>query len=170
MGRDKRNEERGEHWTKLVRTMMETPAWRALSPTAQALYPWIKFEWKGPKANNNGKISITVRQAAERLGVANDTAAKAFQELQAKGFLHVTEIARLGVQGTAQSTTYELTEIPVPGSDSHSGRRLYMTWREGADYPVVKATIHRAKAPPKKAKPCPKNKDRTVINLRTVNE
>lgn len=34
MGRDKRNEARGEHFTKLVRSMMEPPAWRALSPTA----------------------------------------------------------------------------------------------------------------------------------------
>lgn len=48
MGRDKRNENKGEHCTKMIRNVMETPAWRALSPTAQSLYLWIKLEWKGP--------------------------------------------------------------------------------------------------------------------------
>ena len=55
MGRDKRNENKSEHFTKMVRTVMQTEAWRSLSPTAQALYPWVKFEWHGPKNNNNGK-------------------------------------------------------------------------------------------------------------------
>ncbi len=68
MGRDNRNEQRTEHFTKMIRTTMETPAWRALSPTAQALYPWLKFEWRGPQANNNGKLSLPVREAAKRLG------------------------------------------------------------------------------------------------------
>ena len=55
MGRDKRNEQRTEHFTKLVRNMMETPAWRALSPMAQALYPWLRLEWRGVNFNNNGQ-------------------------------------------------------------------------------------------------------------------
>jgi len=44
----------GEHWTKLIRTTMEEPAYSALSTAAQALYPWLKLEWHGPDANNNG--------------------------------------------------------------------------------------------------------------------
>lgn len=167
MGRDSKNEDRAEHWTKMVRPMMQTPAWRALSPTAQALYPWLKFEWKGPKANNNGKIRLAVRQAAECLGVRPNTAGNAFHELQAKGFLHVTEAARLGVEGGARATTYELTEIPLPGSDSNDGRRLYRNWREDADYSVVKAVQHRAKTRPKKTKPCIKNEDSTVLKFDT---
>ncbi len=39
---------------------MQMPAWRALPATAQALYPWLKLEWHGPRANNNGKISLSV--------------------------------------------------------------------------------------------------------------
>ena len=69
MGRDRRNEKRAEHFAQMIRTTMEAPAWRALSTTAQALYPWIKLEWRGPKANNNGKIRLSVRDAARRLGV-----------------------------------------------------------------------------------------------------
>ena len=71
-------------FTKLILVYMQYPAWCALSPNAQALYQWLKMECKGPKANNNGKISLSVRQAAKCVGVSNDTAAKAFHELQAK--------------------------------------------------------------------------------------
>ena len=139
MGRDKRNEQRTEHYTKMVRNMMETPAWRALSPTAQALYVWLKLEWKGPTANNNGKICLSVRQAADRMGVSLNTAAKAFHALQAKGFIVVTQPARLGVSGDARATTYELTEITLPHSDKNTGRRLYQDWNERSECPVKRS-------------------------------
>ena len=58
--------DRGEHFAKMFRHIMEEPAWRALPSTAQALYPWLKLEWRGPDADNNGSIRLSVRQAAER--------------------------------------------------------------------------------------------------------
>lgn len=134
MGRDKRNENTAEHWTKMVRPVMQSDAWRALSTTAQALYPWVKFEWRGPKANNNGKLRLSVRQAAECLGVGRNTAARAFHELQAKGFLVQTEAAQLGDGGEAKSPAFEVTEIALPGQVG--GRRLYRDWQAGHDFPV----------------------------------
>ena len=74
MGRDQRNEARVEHFAQMIRNTMSTEAWRALSPCAQALYPWLKLEWHGPRSNNNGRISLSVRQAAERMGVSINTA------------------------------------------------------------------------------------------------
>lgn len=138
MGRDKRNEVVAEHFTKMVRPTMQTDAWRSLSTTAQALYPWIKLEWRGPKANNNGKLRLSVRQAAKRLGVNPKTAGRGFHDLQAKGFIVQTEGAHLGAEGDAQSPAFEVTEIalPMPGS---SPRRLYRDWSEGHDFPVKTA-------------------------------
>lgn len=130
-----RRDPRGEHWTKLLRATMEEPAWRALSPVAQALYPWLKLEWRGPDANNNGRISLSVRQAAERLGVIPDTAARAFRELQAKGFIVLIDHARLGIDGAAKSATYELTELKMPAAE-RDGRKLYQEWKKGKDFPV----------------------------------
>ncbi|WP_417729124.1 hypothetical protein [Roseovarius sp.] len=153
MGRDKRNEIRAEHFTKLVRNTMETPAWRALSPVAQALYPWLKLEWRGPQSNNNGKIRLSVRQAADRLGVGINTAARAFHDLQAKGFIVVTEHARLGIEGQATSPAFEITEIALPYSDKTAGRRLFRDWQEGADYPLHKAIVHNPKGSRKKQNP-----------------
>ena len=48
----------------LLLMTLDTPAWRALSTAAQALYPWLVMEFKGKNYNNNGKIRLSVRQAA----------------------------------------------------------------------------------------------------------
>jgi DNA-binding transcriptional MocR family regulator len=140
MGRDWRNEQRTEHWTKMIRQTMQTDAWRALSSTAQALYPWIKLEWRGPSANNNGKLRLSVRQAAERLGCNPKTAGRAFHDLQAKGFIVQTEGACLSSGGDAQSPSYEVTEISLP--TSNKGRRFYSDWKVGHDFPVKVTTTN----------------------------
>lgn len=163
--RPKRNEPREEHWTKLIRPTMETPAWRALSSTAQALYPWVKLEWRGPQANNNGKIRLSVRQAAARMNVDMKTAARAFHDLQAKGFLFVIEAASLGFGGEAKSPSFEITELPMPLSEQRGGRKLYDQWRPGADWPVCKAAVHNPRG--LSGKPCPRKGNGTVVVLGT---
>lgn len=134
MGRDRKNEQQPEHWTQMIRNTMEMPAWRALSTTAQALYPWLKLEWKGTRFNNNGKISLPVREAGERLGCNMKTAARAFHDLQAKGFIVLTSHGRMGVEGKGAPPTYEITELAMPGEPS--GQKVYKRWQEGQDFPV----------------------------------
>ena len=167
MGRDVRNERRGDHFTKMLRNTMETPAWRALSSTAQALYPWLKLEWRGPDANNNGAIRLSVRDAASRLGVGVDTAARAFHDLQAKGFLVATEPARLGLGGEAKSPSYELTELALPKSGGHAGRKLFANWHPSGEFPVSKALANNPNGRNGKTKPCHQNHDSTVIKIGT---
>ena len=114
---------------------IDTPAWRELPVKSQALYAWIRLEWKGSKNNNNGKIALSCRQAAQKMGVSLNTAASAFRELQAKGFIFVTKSSWLGVEGKAKLQLYEVTELPLPGS--RGGRHLYASWSHGKDYPVI---------------------------------
>ncbi|WP_288960893.1 hypothetical protein [uncultured Sulfitobacter sp.] len=142
MGRDKKNEARTEHFAKLVRSMMETDAWRALPTAAQALYPWLRLEWHGPTSNNNGQIRLSVRQAAKLMGCNMKTAARAFHDLQKKGFIVVTEGARLGLSGEAKSPALELTEIELRHSKNSGGRRLYKEWKVGHDFPVCVASAN----------------------------
>lgn len=142
MGRDKRNEQATDHYTVMIRPMMETKAWRSLSSAAQALYVWLRLEWRGQRANNNGKIRLSVRQASEKMGVSINTAARAFHALQAKGFIVVREPAHLGLGGEAKCPAFELTELALPKSDKAVGRKLYLEWREGKDFPVQKAAVH----------------------------
>ena len=70
-------------------SVMDNPAWRALSTAAQAPYPTLVLEFKGKKFNNNGQIRLSVRQATLKMGISKDTVSWAFRDLQAKGFLLV---------------------------------------------------------------------------------
>lgn len=167
MGRDRKNEGRSEHFTKLVRNMMESAAWRALPPVAQALYPWLRLEWRGPDHNNNGSIRLSVRQAAERLGVSRNTAAKAFHQLQAKGFITVTVPAKLGLSGVASPPQLELTELPLPKVQSNEGRRLYKEWKPGAEFSIMKAAVHNPKGNRTHSKTRHQNGDEAVIEIET---
>ena len=167
MGRDRKNEQHAGHWTRIERKTMEVPAWRALSPVAQALYVWLRFEWRGPNANNNGKLRLSVRQAAERMGVGQHTAARGFHDLQAKGFIVVSELPCLGTSGQARSTAFELTEIEMPGSDARGGRRLFNQWEPGRDFPVQRARANNPSGRNGKTKPHDHIDDRDVIILST---
>lgn len=124
-----------EHGTFLQRRMMESDAWKSLSPKAQMLYIWLRLEWKGPKFNNNGKIRLSCRQAAAKIGIGVNAAMRAFHELQAKGFVVVTKLGALGVEGEARGPTYELTDIGLPGQRA---RLLYAQWKEGRDFEVIR--------------------------------
>ena len=130
----------GDKFAKLFLKTMQCPAWRALSPYAQCLYPWLVLEWKGPNANNNGSISLPVREAAKKMGCNRETARKAFLDLQAKGFLVVTRCAALGTVGEATRHLYEITELgtgakPIP-------RKKFRGWKSGHDFPVIKAATN----------------------------
>lgn len=159
----------GEHWTKMLRSTMEEPAWRALSSTAQALYPWLKLEWRGPDANNNGKIRLSTRQAAARMGIRPNTAGDAFHDLQRKGFIVQTEPACLGIDGEAKSPAYELTELKMPGADK-DGRKLYRQWEPEKEFEVATAIANNPSGlNGRKTKPRHENRygpaSKTVTNL-----
>ena len=101
-----------------------------------------------------------MRQAAERMGVSNDTAAKAFHELQAKGFIVVIQPASLGVYGKGKCLEYEITEIARP--PIRDGRCLFRDWKPDCDFPITKANDSN-----RKTKPRPNNSDSTVLAFRT---
>ena len=155
------------HFTQMIRSTMEEPAWRALSPVAQALYPWMKLEWRGGQYNNNGKIRLSCRQAADRVGVSINTAARAFRDLQAKGFIMVTVMGALGTEGLARGPSYELTELPMPASASSVARMFYKTWRPGQDFLVARHNANNPRGRNGRRKTRRKNQDGPVTNIVT---
>lgn len=150
----------------IERRLLDSPAWRALSTSAQSLYPFLRLEWKGANNNNNGNIRLSISQAMAKTGMGKGAAQRAFHDLQAKGFLHITEMGALGFSGNAKAPSFELTELPLLHSDQRGGRRLFDKWRKGYDYPVQK---HHANNPkgrngnknpsPKQGLPHPQNRD-----------
>lgn len=135
---DKRGRNTKEHGFYLKRSFLSTSAWRALSPKAQAVYLWLRLEWKGPRFSNNGKIRLSYRQAAKRVGIGINAAMRAFHELQAKGFIVVTEMGALGVAGVARGPSYELTELPLAGADVRTAKHLYRDWQPGRDFEIAR--------------------------------
>lgn len=140
-GHDKRGRTTGgEKFARMFLATMQTRAWRALTPYAQRLYPWLVLQWTGGHENNNGSIRLSVRQAAECLDCNSETARKALADLQRKGFLYVTQCAALGVTGEARGHKYELTELGRPIDPKP--QRLYLEWKPGKDFAVTKAAVH----------------------------
>jgi DNA-binding transcriptional MocR family regulator len=75
---------RGEPYVRHFRWQLNCPAWKSLSMTARCLEMELKALYNGI---NNGDLFLSVREAAKRLGVANNTAGKAFKELEERGFI-----------------------------------------------------------------------------------
>ncbi|MCK0126063.1 hypothetical protein MWU76_16855 [Gelidibacter sp. F2691] len=141
---DKNGSSLNPHGTYVRREVMETPAWRAMSANSQMLYIWLKLEWKGSKNNNNGKIRLSCRQAALRLGVSTNTAMKAFHDLQAKGFIVISEMGALGSVGHARGPNLELTEIEMPNVPP---RLLFRSWKPDREFEVVRHRVNNPNGP-----------------------
>ncbi|MBI1493515.1 helix-turn-helix domain-containing protein [Halocynthiibacter styelae] len=146
MGRDKRNEKLSGFVPLLFRTT-DAPAWVALNVYAKALFPMMKKR-AGPHGSQNGKFSLSVREAAEYLGCSKDTATRAMHELQAKGFAFPVRVGALGAQGLGNASEWRVTDTATP--DRKPATCEFLQWQPGQEYPVK-----RGKRPPKKTKPCP---------------
>ncbi len=74
----------GPNFIQLFRYMLNCPAYVSLSPAARSALIEVN---RGYNGSNNGRIVLSVREVAGRVGCHRDTAAKALQELVAKGFI-----------------------------------------------------------------------------------
>ena len=124
-------------YTAMLLTTMQTDAWQALSPVSQALFPWLRLEWRGAKFNNNGKLCLSYREAAKAMGISKpDTIGRAFKDLQAKGFVVVHKTASLGIEGNGYSFEYEITDLEMPGKKTAT--KQFVDWKPGQDFPIAK--------------------------------
>lgn len=68
--------------------------------------------------SNNGRIVLSVRQAAEATGLTRSPAARAIEELTDAGFVVPTSIGHFSVKAGRLASTWRLTWVSWPG---HSG-------------------------------------------------
>lgn len=106
------------HFMQLTRFMMETRAWRSLTPQERAVYLEIGILYNGA---NNGRLALSVRDAAARCRISKDTAGKCFQTLQERGFI---ECVREGSFNTKvrHATEWRLTMYKCNVSGQLSSR------------------------------------------------
>jgi hypothetical protein len=108
---------------RLYRSVMETPAWRSLSPPARAVLIELYALYRG---DNNGELFLACREAASRCNINKDTASKSFRELEDKGFIQ--RRARRPEKWTeGLARCWILTEFPFP-RDGIRPTRDYLNW------------------------------------------
>jgi hypothetical protein len=100
-------------FARLDHRLLESPAYRALSPNARALLIEIVMLHNGL---NNGRIFLSRKDAAALIGLADEKATgAAFSELQALGFISMTRDASFRIKAGVgpRSREWRLTFEPV---------------------------------------------------------
>ena len=110
--------------------LLESDAWRALSHGARSLYIEVRQRYNG---QNNGRISFSVREAAKKLRVGKDTAAKWFRELEEKGFLRARQRGSFSYK-KRHATEWLVTAEPYNGERA---TKDFMRWKPEKQNPVL---------------------------------
>ncbi len=93
------------HFVQLHQWMMNTAAWRSLSPQCRAVYIEVARLYNG---RNNGYLGLGARDAADRANINKDTACKCFATLVDVGFLEAAQLGRFNMN-SRRVTEWRLT-------------------------------------------------------------
>jgi hypothetical protein len=97
-----------DQWHKLPNWLIDSERYLDLSPYAKALHTRLLRQHNG---HNNGRIFLSVRDAAEQIRAAIGTAAKAFHELVEAGFIENVREGLIGPR-SGRAAEYWLTHLP----------------------------------------------------------
>lgn len=109
MARRKPKDPRGGH-VRIYWELLDSPAWRALGYTSQALYVTLRRKLT---ATSNGNISAALGDLKHYGFTSSSTVARALRELKAAGFIAVTRQGGIAY-GNKVCTLYRFTDEPVP--------------------------------------------------------
>lgn len=114
-----------ERFTALPHAVMKSEAYRSLSTAARALlFELAMME----NSKNNGSLYLSVRDAADRLGMADPTSvANAFAELVDRGLIRCAKDAHFEVKAAdqARARCWMLTWLPANKKPPTSEWRAY---------------------------------------------
>lgn len=74
----------GGAYAPLPYPLLQSPAWRSLSGAAVKVWLELRTRYNGA---NNGKLTLSLDEGARILGLGKATVGRAFDELEAKGFV-----------------------------------------------------------------------------------
>jgi Helix-turn-helix domain len=113
-----------ERFVALPYWMLQSPAWRRLSPVARSVLIELAAVYNG---NNNGRLALSARDAAKRVRCSKNTAARAFVELIQKGFVDLCSCGHFD-RKTPHAAEYRLTLHSCDRTGERAARR-FMSWR-----------------------------------------
>lgn len=114
----------GPSFIQLHHFLMDTPAWRSLSPAERVLYLEIARLYNG---SNNGWLALSTRDAAERCSINRGTAGKAFLALQERGFIECVTVGGFS-RKTRHASEWRLTMWPCDVTRA-AGSKAFNAWR-----------------------------------------
>jgi hypothetical protein len=110
----------GPHFVMVTETVLDAPAWRAMSHGARSLYIALKRRyWQNRK--NNGHIYLPQRKAMKELGSGISQIVRWYRELQYYGFIVMMSPGYLGVDGKGRAPRWRLTEVAYMRGISSKG-------------------------------------------------
>ncbi len=109
--------------THLV-SMLQSPAWSALSLSARRFLDRLEIELARHGGNDNGKLPATYEQLAE-CGMDRHSIAPAIRECEALGFIEITERGRGGNADSRRPTLFRITYLHSRGPEpTHEWRNV----------------------------------------------
>jgi DNA-binding transcriptional MocR family regulator len=105
--------------------LLKSPAWRSLPSNARAIYIEIAARYYG---TNNGRISYSVRQAAEALHISKPTACRMLKLLQERGFIVCTKRGAFSRKTVREASEWRLTEHNSDYPVAHATKE-FMSWK-----------------------------------------
>ena len=115
----------------IERYIMRSTAWRSLIPVARAVYSEVGFHYSG---ENNGRIVISVRGIAASLGVSKDTAARAMQALEERGFIEAVKRGAFNMK-RRHASEFRMTAFRCDVTGALPSKK-FMTWKPQIQNPV----------------------------------
>ena len=98
-----------ERFVKLTYPLIESQAWRWLRPISQALYIELRRRYNGL---NNGRISLSLSEAANILKASKSSISKALKQLETHGFI---KLKKKGYFTGRMASEYALTDEQLDG-------------------------------------------------------
>jgi hypothetical protein len=96
--------------------ILDSPAWKLMSRGAHDLFIALRRRYI-KKADNNGRIYLSQRDAAAEIDSKTEEVVRWFRELQHYGFIVMVRPGRLGLNGKGQAPRWRLTDTPCDGKE-----------------------------------------------------
>jgi hypothetical protein len=139
----KRNKIDGQFNARLIE-MMESPPYRVLSLSGRRVLDRIMIELGHHGGNDNGKLPVTYEHF-EEYGIHRHAVAPAIRELEALGFLEVTQRGRSGTGEFRSPNLFRLTCVNCKSTPNPTHE-----WRRISDIETAESKAREARVPIKR--------------------
>jgi hypothetical protein len=118
-------------FVSLQHYMLQSPAWQGMGAIERAMYVDIASMYAGP-GSTNGRITYSIRMAAESLHIGKSTAARALLTLQERGFIVAVTKGAFNLKAIKHASTWRLTEFNCDVT-GEIATKAFMNWGKRAE-------------------------------------